>query len=318
MIKFLKQLLEIDRKPRKGLLALEWAIMIYLVLTLGVMLFCSTKLVNPGDMLWGRISVVIITAVTWGLYRLLPCRLTVMVRVTAQLSMLSWWYPDTYEINRILPNLDHIFAAWDQAIFGYQPALVFHDTMPWTWFSEAMCLGYASYYPLILCTVAYYFFKRYAEFEKAAFIIGAAFFIYYAVYDILPVVGPQFYYKAVGLGNIAQAHFTDMGSYFYDNQECLPIPGAENGLFHQLVQNAHDAGERPTAAFPSSHVGISTVLLFLVLRTRSKWFLYLFLPLFTLLCFSTVYIQAHYAVDAMAGLITGALLYFVLEKMYKK
>ena len=30
------------------------------------------------------------------------------------------------------------------------------------------------------------------------------------------------------------------------------------------------------------------------------------------MCFSTVYIMAHYAIDAFAGLASGALLYFLL------
>lgn len=309
----LKKLFILEKKPHKGLLAMEMAIIAYGLVTLVMMLFCASKLPNMQDMLWGRASVVMITVLTWGVYRLLPCRLTVLVRVVAQMSMLSWWYPDTYELNRVLPNLDHVFATWEQQVFGCQPALIFHERMPQAWLSEALDLGYASYYPLIIFVIAWYFFRRYEEFTKCAFIVTASFFIYYIFYDLVPVVGPQFYYEAVGLDRIAAGEFPDVGHYFFNHQECLPIPGVDGGFFHNLVQNAHDAGERPTAAFPSSHVGVSTVIFWLLLRERNGWIMLFFVPVFTLLCFSTVYIQAHYAIDAIAGLITGTMLYFALD-----
>ena len=40
------------------------------------------------------------------------------------------------------------------------------------------------------------------------------------------------------------------------------------------------------------------------------------LPFYVLMCLSTVYIYAHYAIDALAGLITGVLAYFVLLRLY--
>jgi membrane-associated phospholipid phosphatase len=42
------------------------------------------------------------------------------------------------------------------------------------------------------------------------------------------------------------------------------------------------------------------------------------LPLYVLLCFATVYIQAHYAIDAIAGLLTGVVFYFALMLVSKK
>ena len=35
-------------------------------------------------------------------------------------------------------------------------------------------------------------------------------------------------------------------------------------------------------------------------------------PFYVFLCLATVYIQAHYAIDALAGLVSGTLLYFIL------
>ena len=85
-----------------------------------------------------------------------------------------------------------------------------------------------------------------------------------------------------------------------------------------MVEGAKQAGERPTAAFPSSHVGITTVLVLLAWHTGNRKFFWLLVPFFTLMFFATVYIQAHYAIDAIAGLFTGALFYYTLMATGKR
>ena len=311
-MKFIKDLFAIEKRPTKGLFALEWVAMAYLILTLIVVMFTYTKAPNPDAMIWGRIRIAFITVALWGVYRMIPCRLTRFARVAVQLALLGWWYPDTYELNRMLPNLDHIFATYEQALFGCQPALLFHKALPYHIVSELMDMGYASYYPMILAVVLFYFIFRYKEFERASFVILTSFFIYYVIFVALPVAGPTFYYKAIGMSAASGGTFPNVNDYFNYCQDCLPSPGYAKGIFYNLVEEAKAAGERPTAAFPSSHVGISTVLMLLVWHTGNRRFLYILTPFFIFLCFATVYIQAHYAIDAIAGLISGVVLYFLL------
>ena len=98
---FIKQLFAIESKPKRGLMALEWLVIAYTAFTLCVALFMFTKLQNPDAMIWGRVRVLTMTVALWIVYRLVPCRLTRCVRVVAQMSLLAWWYPDTYELNRM-------------------------------------------------------------------------------------------------------------------------------------------------------------------------------------------------------------------------
>ena len=163
-MKYFKYLFGIEKKPRRGLLEAEWVVMGYLMLTLLLMLFTWTKLPDPEPMLWGRFRVVVSTLALWGVYRLVPCRFTMLCRVVLQLALLSWWYPDTFSLNRIFPNLDHHFAAFEQSIFGYQPALEFANQWTHPVWSELMYLGYSSYFLLISVVVVYYFIWRYEEF----------------------------------------------------------------------------------------------------------------------------------------------------------
>ena len=317
-MKKIKELFILEKQPRRGLLAVEWIALGYLAFTVVLMVMHWGRLVNPEMMIKGRLQYVVVTLAVWGVYRLLPCRLMLFLRILVQMLFLSWWYPDTYEVNRVMPNLDHLFASWEQAVFGCQPALLFAQKIPWGWFSELMCLGYVSYFPLMLLVYLYYFFYRYKEFDMTSFIIFGSFFSYYVVFVLLPVTGPQFYYLAAGTENIAAGVFPNLGDWFLTHSERMAAPGWADGFWYHMLDVTHDAGERPTAAFPSSHVGVTTVLMLLALRTRSRKLVLTMLPFYVLMCFSTVYILAHYAIDAIAGLVTGTVLYYTLLYIYQK
>lgn len=323
MNKAIKNIFAIDKKPQKGLFFFEWAMMVYLLATLVMTLFCFTDLVNPSEMIYGRIRAVIITLIGWGVYRMMPCRLMVLIRVLAQAALMAWWYADTYELNRILPNLDHVFAAADQWMFGFQPSLRFSEACPWTFFSEYLYLGYYSYFYLIVATALLYYIYRYEEFLKVSALILTAFFVYYIIFVFVPVVGPQYYYQAIGLDNVVAGIFPDVGTYFRNHQELFPAPGSENDFFRSFVESgAVRDGERPTAAFPSSHIGLSTIVGCLLIRLGIKshvWRpMYVFVPLYIALSLATVYIHAHYVIDGIFGFITGVAFFFILWKTIKK
>ena len=324
-MKLLSQLLKPEAKPVRGLLWLEWAMVVYVVLTTVLIAVTFNRLHDPVQMLWGRGQALLMTLALWASYRLFPCRLSLLGRVGGQLLFLSWWYPDTFELNRIYPNLDAFFARAEQSLFGCQPALTFCQEYASPVVSELLSLGYVSYYPMIVAVVLYYFVWCYERFLRTSFIIMASFFLFYVIFIALPVAGPQFYYQAVGTDQIAQGVFPFLGDYFdrlpfevTNSDHSLPTPGWKGGLFYRLLIDAHNAGERPTAAFPSSHVGITTVVLWLAYEARSRRLLFSMLPLAVLMFFATVYIQAHYAIDAIAGLFAGTLMYFLFRWAYRE
>ena len=304
------------RPEYKGLLPFEWVVLAYILFTSAIVLFTSTKMANPEAMIWGRIRVGAMTIALWIVYRMLPCKLTMFMRVGAQMALLAWWYPDTFELNRLFPNLDHVLATWEQQLFGFQPALIFARTFSSPIISELMDCGYVSYFPMIATIILFYFFRRYDEFQRTVFVILASFFTYYVIFDLVPVVGPTFYYKAIGLHNAAQGVFPNMHDYFNLHQDCLPSPGYAQGFFYDLVEDAKAAGERPTAAFPSSHVGVATICMLFACQAKNRTLLLSLLPFYVFLCMATVYIQAHYAIDVVAGFITGVAFYFIFKWLY--
>lgn len=313
----IKKYFEIEKQPKKGLLAMEWAIVAYAAVTMLIVLFCYTKLQNPDEMVWGRMRTVAVSIGLWGVYRLIPCQFTKLVRVTIQMVLLGWWYEDTYNINVLFPNLDHIVASWDQYLFHCQPALLFAANMTHPLLSEFLELSYVAYFPIIVAVCLYYFIKRYQEFEKCCFIIMASFFTFYIIFDVIPVVGPMYYYPAIGMSNVAKGVFPSVGNWFATHMTMMKPQGWVDGIGYQLLTLAHE-GERPTGAFPSSHIGLTLVSFVLALRTRCKTLIFCILPLFVGICFATVYIRAHYVIDAIMGFVAGLVFYFLWALVAKR
>ncbi len=299
------------------LYAVEKASIIYNLATSVLVLLFMGQLHHPGTMLLERLGIFILMGAAWGLYSWYPSRITGFVRMALQMGLLAYWYPDTFEFNRLLPNLDPIFAKADQFFFGCQPALVFSQLFPSLWVSEAFNMGYFLYYPLIAMVAFYYFFFKHEELEKVVFILVASFFVYYLIYIALPVAGPQFYFRAVGIDNINAEVFPWINDYFNHNTFLIKSAPFDDGFFYNLVESSQEVGERPTAAFPSSHVGISTICMLLAWRVN-KVLTYVMLPIYLLLCGATVYIQAHYLVDTIAGFFSALLIYSFTKYLYRR
>ena len=301
----------------KGLFAVERISLIYNAITTILIVLLFSRMDHPGMMLLERAGIVAITFGLIYLYQKYPCRLSAFVRMVVQMSFLAYWYPDTFEFNRLFPNLDCFFASAEQWLFNCQPSVEFSKLCPDIWFSEPFNMGYFAYYPLIAIVAIYYFVFKFEWFEKASFVIVTSFFLYYLIYIFVPVAGPQFYFPAIGMDNVEACNFLSIGDYFNHNAILLPGPNFEQGLFFDLVEASQEVGERPTAAFPSSHVGISTILMIMAWRVNRK-LCYGLTPFYVLLCGATVYIQAHYLIDVFAGWISAVGIYIFSTWMYKR
>lgn len=231
--------------------------------------------------------------------------------------LIAWWYTDTYNINLMFPNLDHVFASMDQYLFGFQPALVFASQVTQPILTEFMEISYSLYYPIIIAVCVYYFAKRYNEFEKCCFIVTGSFFLFFLFFDLVPVAGPMYYYPAIGMSNVAKGVFPAVGDWFASHTNLMKPPGWVEGLGYHLIAGIH-GGERPTGAFPSSHIGITVVCLVLAAKARSKALFFSILPFGIGIFFATVYIRAHYAIDAITGVFVGFALYALFAWIAKR
>lgn len=305
-------------RKEKNFFGVEILTVGYIAITSVIVIVLWNRLDTPGSFLLARMLIVSGMLLAYSaatLFNFAPA--TTFVRIVFSVGLISYWYPETYEFNKIFRNLDHVFASVEQSIFGFQPALAFSKHFPSEWISETFYMGYFFYFPMMIFVILYCFFYQREKFDKLTFIFLGSFFLYYLMFIFIPVAGPQFYFPVIGTENAENGIFSNVGNYFYYNNELLPVSGYRDGLFNQCVRMLQAIGERPTAAFPSSHVGISTILMIWLYRNNKK-IMFIVIPLYVLLCGATVYIKAHYLIDVFAGFMSAFIFYGLFALSFDK
>jgi len=208
------------------------------------------------------------------------------------LLLLGFFYGETDYFNNILfENFDFYFVKIESFIFGSQPSLDFSEYIPHKWFSELMHFGYFSYYLFTIGVPLLFYVKKKQEFNKSMFIIISSFCAYYILFILFPSIGPQFYFE--------HSNTVVPNGYIFDK------------VMYLIVKY----GETETGAFPSSHVGMAIVFLILIWKNFRNYFTILLIPA-SLLVLSTVYLKAHYAIDVIAGGISGYIFYEISSRIY--
>lgn len=165
---------------------------------------------------------------------------------------------------------DATVRRWEAAAFGGQPAHDWIRAQPWPWLSAVLHAGYLSYYAILASApLAPWARGDVAGTRATVRAMMLAFYACYVVFLVFPVAGPHY-----------------------------SFPPAHNA--------ATDAGAAWGTAFPSSHVAVSLVAAACAWRVR-RGLGRVLVPLAILLTLGTVYGQFHYALDAVAGALTAAL-----------
>ena len=179
----------------------------------------------------------------------------------------------------------------DQALFGVHWHQRWAEIMPWSGLGEILHLSYLSYYLLILGPpAALALARRRADLDRFTLGLMATYLVCFLVYLALPVYGPRA--LAVGRGVVE--------------------PVVDGGVMAGLVEALRRAGDSPGTAFPSSHCAGVTAVALLARRCFSpatgRW-----LAVWAaLVVASTVYTRNHYALDAVAGVLTAGLVHRVV------
>ncbi|MDD2799005.1 MAG: phosphatase PAP2 family protein [Bacteroidales bacterium] len=306
-----------NRNSSFKLLAVEKITIVYILLTTIIVLFLSSKSLNLFDLIGYRILIFSSIIALAYIYKFRESRYLIFFRYFFLGGLLVYWYPDTFNINRVLPNQDYLIALLEQNIFGCQPSILFSGAYPQHWISEYLNMGYFSYYIIILGSSLYFWFYCKEKFDAFFFILIGSFYLYYLIYILFPTAGPQYYFAVVGVEQIQHHIYPVIGSYFDLHNELTGLV-PNKGFFENLVEHTQKVGERPTAAFPSSHVGISTLILILIYQFQKKGLFLIILPFYIALVIATVFIKAHYVVDVIAGFLLAFLFYYFMNKIYQK
>ena len=210
------------------------------------------------------------------------------------LLFLVYFFPETDYLNDLFMDaLDPAIIRMEISVFGFMPSVAFSACCPQPWISEIMHAGYFSFYFIILFFALYYFLKRPELFQERMFQFFFAFYIFYIIFDLFPSEGPQYFLA---------------GS----------VPEVPQGFFITRLMNGILAvGDRPTGAFPSSHIGMTWLIMYFFFQDRRRFFYYWLVPAL-ILTLSTVYIRAHYAVDVLGGFLMVPILVWAGQKAWQR
>lgn len=294
----------VNQLSKLRLLSFEKVVILYIFITSFIVIFNHSILPNYENLILIRIGILLAILSLVTLSSIFNKGFIIFMRYAFIALSLIYWYPETFDINRIFNNMDFRIANWEQLIFGFQPALVLKQIFTNRIFNELVHFGYFSYYLIIALVGFYIYYTDRKNIERYLFTLCFAFFSYYLFFVCFPTAGPQYYFPAIGIENVQAGHFPNLYQYFSHNAN-LTTTEKSTGLFFSLVEYSQQIGERPTAAFPSSHVGITTIILMFLAFNRHLKAVFLLMPIYLILVFSTVYIQAHYAIDVFAGFVSA-------------
>lgn len=211
--------------------------------------------------------------------------------------LVTFIYENLHDLSKHFMTIDiaGTLMQWDIAIFGAEPTL-WAQTIYSPLLTDLMAFSYALYFvqPLILMLLLSNQDDR-SEFRKMTLTLTFTFLLGFAGYVWLPCSPPRYFITDL---------FTD------------PVRLHGPWLFDRLQAQWDSLSVVPCGAFPSLHVGLSTVALIFAwkYRNRSRLFRtiwYLYIPLVTSLWFSTVYLRHHWVIDIFAGWAVAGISYVV-------
>jgi membrane-associated phospholipid phosphatase len=172
-------------------------------------------------------------------------------------------------------------TLWEQRIFSDQPAVTWAARWPSRALSELLHAGYLTYYPIIFSVpLVLQLQRRVLSASRAVFVVLLTFLICFVTYIAFPVAGPRYLWTSPA---------DDVG-------------GVARAVTLWLLESQSSRG----TAFPSSHVAVATTQAILaVVYFRARGLVVAVCAL--LLALGAVYGGFHYLVDALAGVLVGAI-----------
>ncbi|MEO8620462.1 MAG: phosphatase PAP2 family protein [bacterium] len=177
-------------------------------------------------------------------------------------------------------HADALVAGWESALFASDPSAALARLWPWSALSEVLHLCYLSYYALVYVPPALLWLRgRRRAFVETVLALVVVYAMCFVAYAIFPVDGPRFMHGP---------------------------SAAPDGPIRAAVVRLLESGSSRGTAFPSSHVAASVVAALCALRFQRRVGVVV-VVLAAGLALGAVYGGYHYAVDVLAGMVTGVL-----------
>jgi membrane-associated phospholipid phosphatase len=249
-------------------------------------------------------------AVIWSHHRAPRIAVLEFLRHFYPVLLYTWFFTETGWLNRMFfkEYMDPSIIGWEQALFGFQPAVLFMQKLPYLALSEIFYASYFSYYLMIAGIGVALYLRDRRQFFHYVSVISFVFYICYSVYIVVPIIGPRVF-------------FHDPASYSLPEsvQALAPIATypaeIQRGVFYRVMAFIYRVFEAPGAAFPSSHVAIALTTVFFSFRYLRR-IRYWHLTVAVLLILATIYCRYHYVLDVAAGVLTAAVLVPLGNRLY--
>jgi membrane-associated phospholipid phosphatase len=192
-------------------------------------------------------------------------------------------YMEVGHLNRVFHDgfFDRQILDLEAALFGGLPSIILREALPWRPLSEFLHFCYLSYYWIFpVLGVSLYLRHRFEAFRTCLTVVATTMLSCYLVFILYPVMGP------------------------YHALPFVPAPGAGGWFFPHLARSAVEAGRSLGTAFPSSHAAVAVVILLCTRRFLRPLF-YPYLVITIGIGVGAVYGGFHYAVDILAGALSG-------------
>ena len=254
----------------------------------------------------------------WPVYPVIHLSLALLIaeliRLTARnpTKMLQWlrtFYPAVgvtfawTELNTLVTMIfpdywaTDLVVNLDTAIFRVHPTVWVQQYFT-PWLTELMNFFYAVYFLFIpVSGFSLYFRGRKQETLDFLFPVCLTFAVAFVLFPLFPTEGAWHVLK--------------------DKHTIKP----EGGCFLHLIQFIQGQGSIRGGAFPSSHTAAAFTILWATFKYQWKLGVVL-LPCVLGVAVATVYCQYHHAVDSLAGMLLGTILYgvstIILRRWYEK
>lgn len=176
------------------------------------------------------------------------------------------------------PHADATVAGWEHALFPSNPSATWAPSAHSLVLSELLHAAYLAYYAMVFVPpLLLYARGRRDAFARTLLALTVVYAACFLTYLVFPVDGPRF---------------------------LLGPAAAPDGPFRRMAVTLLAQGSSRGTAFPSSHVAASVVASLCAIQFQRRVGIILAVAT-ALLTAGTVYGGFHYAIDALAGMITG-------------
>lgn len=182
-------------------------------------------------------------------------------------------------------TFDNRIIQFEKKLFNrYYPCVQLSETFNSYWLSEFLHLCYLSHFFLLYGAPLYFYLHHnYSAFYQLAFAELFILLSSFLMHSVVPVLSPRTIFEKI------QSPLSNGKIYRFT---------------HVIVQN----GSADGTAFPSTHVGIGTLMLLVAWHSHITFF-YFVAPIALGLIICTIYGRFHYIVDMLAGIFCACLVF---------